>query len=164
MTTLLARALLGSCRSVLDIAFRVPSHFCKPFCRELEFNALHAAQPYKLMALILGKPLMQSLTRRRIAFLIALTAVAVLMFACTKKCEAQISSRRGLARHRNGCSIYKTAAALRTEQRRFSKISTDAKGEPSGRRHLDADVQASSGLDNVRASHANFISPINNVL
>lgn len=139
---------------------------CKLFCRELDsVHYILINQQSKLIILILGKPLMRGLTRRRIAFLIILTAVAVFMqFACTKQCGVQLSSQRGLARHRNGCLIYKTAAALRTEQRRFSKASTDARGEPNGRLRLDADMQASSGLDNVRASHTNLIHPINKAI
>lgn len=93
---------------------------------------------------------MRDLTRLRIVFLITVTAIAILMqFNCTKPCEAQFSTRRWLVRHRNGCPTYKTAAALRTEHRRYGNASTDARGS-NRKRHLDADEQTISDLDNVR--------------
>lgn len=52
----------------------------------------------------------------RTAFIVLVTAI-IMYFTCTQPCSAQFSSRGGLARHRNNCTIYKTAATLRTKRR-----------------------------------------------
>lgn len=108
---------------------------------------------------------MGNLTSLRIVFLIAVTAIAVLMqFTCAKQCTAQFSSQRGLSRHRNGCPIYKTAAALRAERRRYDNPSAGGRGGSNGKRHLDADEQATSGLNSVRVWRASPIILINSAL
>ena len=43
-------------------------------------------------------------------------------FACTFPCNHNFSSRGGLNRHHNGCSIYRTSQELKLQQRRIAAI------------------------------------------
>lgn len=114
-------------------------------------------------ATALDSLLVRSLMYLRALFLITATAAVIFMqFVCTQPCDAKFSSRRGLTRHHDGCPIYKTAAALRTEQRHASKVKMGARRELNRKRGLDAlDEPVTLDIETVCVQCAILVAHIN---
>lgn len=92
---------------------------------------------------------------RCVAFiaLVTTTALIFMLFACAKSCKSHpFSSRGGLVRHQNSCSIYKTAAALRTERRQAPrKVPPHTSAQLNPQQYPDIQNPINLGLDTVRA-------------
>jgi hypothetical protein len=65
-----------------------------------------------------------------------------MVYTCVTSCKTNFSTAGGLNRHQNSCAVYKTAQALKIEQRRAGKQKVQPKDKLDVRKARIQDAQA----------------------